>query len=103
MTMNDVEGRGALKNSLQHHQVERSRVGVPAIQPDGPVAYRNQLRAGSRVAAGEQRDLMPLPDERLRKVGNHTLRPAVQLGRNTLEKRSYLCDSQGFFDDTHCP
>src|SRR5256885_14452577 len=53
----------------------------------------HQLRAGHRIAAGEERHLVPLAYQFFGKPGYDSLRSSVKFGRNTFIKRRNLGNS----------
>src|SRR6185437_893416 len=72
--------------------MERGGIHRP-IKADRLVAHRHEPGAGLRVGCGEQRDIMPQFDQRLRDVGDTSLGTAVILWRNHKLQRSDLRDS----------
>src|SRR5262249_55745412 len=81
----------------QLHEPDMVGERLPAIRvaPQGAGAGSDELRPGPGVAAGEQRDLVPQPNQLLRQVGNDALRAAVQARGDTLVKGGDLCNSHG--------
>jgi len=77
--------------------VPRDRGKLQCV-PDGGIAplpreaqrfrhHGTQLGSGPRVATGEQDNVMPPAHQRLRKIMNHTLCPAITPGRNALKQQ----------------
>ena len=54
MKMDDVEGFGAPRNAVQHHQVMRQRIFASKIEAQRTAARGPQGRVGDRVAAGNR-------------------------------------------------
>src|SRR5215471_13370103 len=55
-----------------------------AFEAEGPFASGPQLSLGSRICASEESNFVPLPNQLLCEVRNHSFRSAVELWRNTL-------------------
>ena len=91
--VDDVEAGDVLEDQLHQPDVVRQRLPAVRVAPQGPRAGGDQLRRCLRVAAGEQRDLVPQPHQLFGQVGDDTLRAAVQLRRHALIQRGDLCDS----------
>ena len=87
MKMDDVEGFGAPRNAVQHHQVMWKRVFASRIETQGAIARGSQCRLGLRVATGKQCDLMTLAYQLFGQVRDDTLGPAVKLRRTALVQR----------------
>src|SRR5947209_18743503 len=90
MKVQKIELVGAPPHVLQHVQVQRERVADRAVEAQR--ARREWLKLGrrARIAAGEQRDLVPERDEFLDEPVNDPFGSAVKPGRNGLRQRGNL-------------
>src|SRR5688572_21816269 len=88
-----VEHVGAGPHLFELQQVENMRVLDAGVESQRRVDDRMQLCRSSRIAAGEQRDLMPLAHQLLGEIGNDSFRAPVQFRWNTFDQWRYLCDS----------
>ena len=61
-----------------------------------------QNRLGPRVAAGEQRDLVPPSNQFFRQVGHDTLCAAIELRRAALVERRNLCNPHFLMTPRFC-
>ena len=89
----NVEFAGSLPHLFQHHHVIGDRIPGVWIQAQRLFGAFYEFRVGYRIAACEQRHLVPLPNEFFGQIGDNPLGAAVQFGRNTLEQRGNLRDS----------
>src|SRR5580700_3079678 len=78
---------------FEHGEDGGALVADRGIQSQRLGTARHQLGTGHRVAAGEQRDLVSLPNQLLGKVRHDPLSATIQLGRHSLGKRGYLRNS----------
>src|SRR5262245_20648896 len=95
--MDDVEAGYVLEDQFYQTHVMRSRLMAFAVAPQGLRTGLDQPRIRLRVAAGEQRDLMPQPDQFLGQIGDDPLRPPIQLRGDAFVKRGDLRDSHRIF------
>ncbi len=79
--VNHVEFVRAPVDLIQHDHVVRQRIPAIRIQPQRAFAGSHQLRRRNRVPAGEQSNLVSLPDQFLCQVRDYALRSAVKPGR----------------------
>jgi hypothetical protein len=92
--MQHIEVVGVLAHLVQQRQMggdvgfQRGRV-----EPDRLVAHGHKTRAGPRIGAAEQGDLMAQVDQRVGKVGHDALRAAIQPRRYRFAQRADLGDS----------
>ena len=93
VTVDDVEVAGALVDAEEHGEVERHGVDRPAAEAQTLRAAGNQARAGDRVPAGEERDVVSAGDQLLGQEGDHPFGPAVAARRDALVERGDLRDS----------
>jgi hypothetical protein len=75
---------------IEHHDVVRDMIANPRVQTLCGLGARNQLGAGLRVAACEQRHLMPLGNQLLGQVRYDTLRSTIEARRAAFGKWSNL-------------
>lgn len=75
--MQDIELRGPPTHCLQLHHLVRQRVVAIRIETKRLVTAGHELRSGSRVAAGEQGDVMTLTDQFFSQIGDDTLGATV--------------------------
>jgi hypothetical protein len=87
MKMDDVEYFGAPRDAVQHDQMMRKRIFASGIETQGAIARGPQCRAGLRVAAGKQSDLVTLPYQLLAQIGDDPLGAAVKLRRTAFVQR----------------
>ena len=85
MKMDDVEMARLAEDQFHQPDMVRQRLAALGVAPQGALAARHQARAGYRIAAGKQRDVVALPYQLLRQVADHPLRAAIQLRRNAFE------------------
>ena len=79
-----------LKDLLEHHDMMGVAVHAVLVQAQRMPAGGDELCLGHRIAAREQGDLVALPDELLRQVGHHPLRPAIVFRRHAFVQRRNL-------------
>src|SRR5262245_53105237 len=93
--MDEVELLSLSGDQLDKPDMVRKLLPTGRLLPERPGTARNQPGGGLRIAAGEQRDLVPLPDKLLGQVRDNPLCPAIELWRNALEEWSDLRDAHG--------
>jgi len=96
--MEDIELVRAAPQAIEHDQMIDQRILATAVEPQRDLAARFQRGRGARVAAGEQRDLVPESDQFLGQVRNNPLGAAIKPRGTTLMQGSDLRDSH----DTNC-
>src|ERR1700730_12616968 len=87
MKMDDVEGFGAPRNAVQHHQVMWKRIFASRIETQGAIARGSPGWPRLAGATGKQVDLMTLAYQLFGQVRDDTLAPAVKLRRTALVQR----------------
>ena len=93
----DVETRYVLENKLHEAYVMGQCLPAVLVAPECPRAGCDQFGRGFRIAAGEERDLVPESHEFLGQVRNDSFRAAVLLRRHAFIEGSDLCDSHHGF------
>ena len=86
MKMHNVELRYSVKDVIEHQHYERQRVLTRLIEPERRWAGRNQSSACDGIAAGEECNLMSLPDKFFREIRDDALSSAVQDRGHTLDQ-----------------
>ena len=66
MEMQDVKLTGEPLHLFEHHHVEGDVVTDIRVKPQSLATRRHEVCAGSGVPAGEQGDVVSLPDELIR-------------------------------------
>jgi hypothetical protein len=89
--MEDIEFVGPAPDLPQHREGASDMIANTG-EPQALRRAGDQLRAGLRVRAGEQRDLMSLTDKLFGEPGHHTLGAAVKLRGHRLGERRYESD-----------
>ncbi len=94
MNMDDVELGGAAAHLLQHRQMgRRRRDQAGRVAAQGAFAHRHQPRAGLRIGAGEQGDLMAPAHQLLGQEGDDPFRTAISRRRHRFEQGRNLSNS----------
>ncbi len=101
MTMDHIERVGARERLLDEKRVQRNIRGRLAPETQGALAHGHQLGRSDGITAREQRYLMPLAHEFFRQIRDGSLRPAVELWRDTLVERCNLRDAQNGIGSRH--
>src|SRR5271156_3334240 len=78
MEVDHVEALRAAIDLIQHDDVVGQRIPAAGVQPQRPFARRYQLRVSHRVAAGEQSNLVSLPDQLFGQVRNYSLGSSIE-------------------------
>ena len=71
--MQDVELFGALAHPVEHQHVVRHRIAHVGVKPQRAARATDELRRCDRIAAREQSDVMPLPDQFFSELENDAL------------------------------
>ena len=90
--VDDVEVAGLPAHLVEHQHVIGDGIADGGIEAQGLRAARNEPGRGDGVAAGKQRDVVALLDERLGQVGDDALRSAVEARRHAFHQGRDLCD-----------
>ena len=85
----DVELVRLRAHALEHQGKRRERILDRGIEPQRPRRAGDEPRGGLRVAAREERHIVPQPHQLLAEVGLHALGAAVKLRRHGFGER---CD-----------
>jgi hypothetical protein len=91
--MKDIKALGLRQHVRDLEHVKGDGIGARWIEPDGPLAWRDESRHGARVAASEERDVVPTPNEFFGQPRDNAFGPAVETRWNTFVKRRDLRDS----------
>ena len=78
------------KTSSIEPDMVRQRLAAVELAPQGAGAVRDELRSGQGIAAGEQRDFVPQPDQFFRQVRDDPFGPAVQFREGRFQKAGPL-------------
>ena len=92
----DVELRGHPADLVEHDEMVRDRTSYGGIKTKGLFTAGLKSSGCDRVAAGEESDVVTLPDQFLGEIGDHALSSPIQLGWAALDQRCYLSDLHGF-------
>ena len=95
-TSNCARGGGL----VDHHEMIGHVVPDQRIETERHVRTGDQVGGRLRIAAGEQRDVVALPDKFLRQVGYDTFRPAIKLRWDAFGEGSDLCNFHGSIGTT---
>ena len=90
--MQHVELAGTLPYLLQHQYIVGEWIADLRIETQASLGASDKFRRSLGVTAGKQGDLMTLPYEFLRDVGDDPFGPPVQLWRHRFYKGCNLCD-----------
>jgi hypothetical protein len=88
--MDHIELSRVLINVLQKQHVECKLIYATIVQPQSPPAHSGQPCLRYRISAGKKGDLVSLPDQFLRQIGNYTFSSAIVPGGDALIKGRYL-------------
>src|SRR5581483_4591954 len=103
VAMDEVELLGPFEYLRQLHHVKRERIGDAVVQPERARHRRHQRRRGARVAAREERDVVPAAHLFLDQVGDDALRTSVEGGRHALVEWSDVSDAHAWANlQTNC-
>lgn len=75
--MKKIEFACAREDFFQQHEMMRERIHDLFVEPQRPLGTRHQTRPRDRIAAGEQSDIVALPYQFFRKIGDDAFRAAV--------------------------
>src|SRR5262249_50503609 len=92
VAMNDVELARVLEDPGQLEDVKGEVVSLLAIEPEGALRGRHQLRLGAGISAREKGDLMSPRHQLLGEIADDALRPSVERRRHPLVERRHLSD-----------
>ena len=93
MKVQHVELVGALEHTLDHRHVQRIGIADGPVEPQGPRPDGVELGSGHRIAAGEQRHVVPQRHQLLGQPRHDALGAAVELRRGRFGQRGDLCDA----------
>jgi len=79
-------------HQLELVRLRRERILERRVEPERARRARDQLGRGFRVAAREERHIVPQPDELLGEIRDDPFRAAVKLGRHAFGERCNLRD-----------
>src|SRR4029077_10702090 len=94
VAMDDVEVARMLEDAGQLQQMESQIVPGVAIEAQGAGRGGHELGLGPRVAAREERHVVPALDQLLREIADNPLRPSVESGRHPLVEGGDLRDAE---------
>ena len=92
MKVENVELIGSPADPVEHPEVIDERVLDLAVEPQSFLAAGLQASGGPRIAAGEQRHLVSLPNQFFRHIGDDPLGATVEPWRTAFVERRYLRD-----------
>jgi hypothetical protein len=95
----DVELIRHLAHAVEHQHVIRDGIPHVGVEAQRDRHATHQVRAGNRIAAGKQRDVVTLPDQFVGKIGNDTLATTIQPRRHALHERRDLCNFHEFLSE----
>ena len=95
----DVELVRHLTHAVEHQHVIRDGILYVGVEAQRHRHATHQVRAGNRIAAGKQRDVVTLPDQFVGKIGNDTLATTIQPWRHALHERRDLCNFHEFLSE----
>src|ERR1700751_1734505 len=93
MEMDDVESIHAARDMVHHNQMVGKSILAVAIEPQRLLACRPQRCCSAGVAAGEQRDLVPLMHELFCEIRHDPLSASVKLRRAAIVQGRNLRNS----------
>ena len=93
MRVDDIEFGRVPGHRFQQRRLGNHRVRPWAAEAKSPRPNGMKLGGGLRIAAGEQRHLMPEAHQLIDQPRHHALGAAVKLGRNAFGQRRYLGNS----------
>ena len=94
MEVENIELIDPAADFVQHDHVIGQSIPHRRIEAQGHIAATNKLGRRFGVAAGKERDVVPLAHELLSQERNDPFRAPVKLGRHTFVKRSNLSNPQ---------
>src|SRR6266542_2763650 len=103
VAVDHVELARMLEDPRQLEQMQGQIVLRPGIQSQRAWRRRNELGSGLRVAAREERDVMPSVDQLFGDVPDDPLRAPVESGRHTLVQGCDLSDAETRAHDLAMP
>jgi hypothetical protein len=91
----DVELIGHAAHLVEHHHVMGDGIAHGRVEAQRLGRTGHEPRRGDRIAAGEQRDIVALCDQRVSQVGHDPFGAAIELRRNPFHQRCDLGDLHG--------
>ena len=95
MAVNEIELALVVEDRQHRREDESGRIVAEARRAERLGHGRDEAAGDVRVARGERRDVVAAADELDDEFVDDALRAAVHLGRDALDRRGDLGDSQG--------